>query len=105
MVEFGDAKRTKSWIPLTIIVFLIVVTVRCFKLMSHTEMISFFLGIEGTALLACSFAPSVRNYGNSFKEKVKVFVGKQHGQPIVFDPILFYAGLLLTAISSITSRF
>jgi len=97
-MQFEGGYRYPSGRILTLLTLLSIVIVIAIWYMFHKEfviLITLFLGLEGTALLASAFTPTglVPPNENLFRQ-VGWFLKQRGGVPLKFNQLMFYSGLV-----------
>jgi hypothetical protein len=108
MLFGGGWKYPSEWIlaTLSIISLLIVLFLAYIKQADFVESATLFLNLEGTVLIACSFAPvglSPPSKAGIINEVKHIFSSEKLGTPVSFNPWMFYSGFVFLFLGSIAS--
>ena len=96
-------------IALTLVVILVTAAVKFWASVATIKAVVLFLGLEGTVLLASAFSPphagmEVPKQKNILKWAWWWFdEGRGWNYPVHYNPVFFYGGLLLLALSMVLS--
>ena len=108
MQSEGVYRYPNGWICLLLSLLAVVSTasVWLWKSLCFTEVLSLFLSLEGTVLLASAFSPIglTPPQGNLFK-KIHWFFKQQGGVPVSYNQPMFYGGLLFLFVASTITAF
>ncbi len=97
-MQFEGGYRYPSgriFLLLTLLSIIIVIAIWYWQRKEFIDLLTLFLGLEGTVLLVSAFTPTglVPPHKNLFRQ-VGWFLKQQGGVPVKFNQLIFYSGLV-----------
>jgi len=90
---------------LTVLIFSITGFFCYYRSFNILKIITLFLNLEGTVLIASSLTPiGLAPPPQKFTEKIRWFFKQQGGIPLAYNQVMLYGGLLCLFIATVTSQ-